>query len=164
MSLGTRVEGLYGRGSTVVLTRCCAMNRVRSVTSFINSSLTLTHGTTRARTGIVMVYNIRFVTRAYGLLDPSGVILYPSLGTNYSLTSDYGTRSLGGCGRRRPNCRIMDCIGAATTIGTLASYIIADNGTGGMVSDFPRSTGVVFNPSCGLNGCVGDMANEGVLL
>lgn len=36
------VGRLGGRGGTVVLNRCCRGNRVRSVTSCINSDLTLT--------------------------------------------------------------------------------------------------------------------------
>lgn len=164
LSLGRRVGEVHERGGTIVLTRCCRANSVRSVTSFIKSDLTLTRRTTGAATSVVIFYNIRFVNRATGILYPSGGILIPSLGTNYSLTSDYPTISFTRFIGRRPNRIIVSCMGAATTMGTIASIIMASAGTHRVIRDFPRSAGVVFNPSQGLNGCVGNVAKHGVLL
>ncbi len=113
---------------------------------------------------MLIIYNIGFVNRATGVLSPRGAILVPSFGTNYSLTSDYSTRRFTHFATRRPSRAIISCMGAATTIGTIASIIIADSGTHGVVSRFPTSRGLVFNPSHGLNGCVGSVANHGVLL
>lgn len=164
VSLGTTVGRLGGRGGTMVLKRCCRGNRVRSVTSCVKSDLTLTRVTTGASTSVLIVYNIRFVKRATGILYPSGGILIPSLGTKYSLTSDYPTSGFTRFIGTRPKCAIVSCIGAATTIGTIASMMIASAGTGRVIRDFPGSRGVVFNPSHGLKGCVGSVAKHRVLL
>ncbi len=139
------------RHGTIVLTRGCAGNRVRSVTSFINSSLRLSHGTTTYATRMVIFYNIHFVTRATGVLSPSTAILLPMPSTNYPVTSVTSASRVGTYHTTGPSTIFITCIGAATRAGALISVYYASNGTRGVVSSVPRSGGVIFLPSNGLN-------------
>lgn len=142
-----------GRGSVYVLTRSCRTERVYRVTSFANSSCTLSIGTRDIPRGAIVVYNIHFVTRAIGVLSPRGGIVLSSSRTNYPVTRRFAGSTILRLGGRRPNCTIITCIGAASRLGAIYSIYMASSSTIGVIGTVPRGS-VVFVPSVGLNNCI----------
>lgn len=67
-----RVLQVGGRRSVYVLTRTCRNRRVLRMTSCAKSSCNLDMRTSGESYDNIVVYNIHFVTRAYGVLDPGG--------------------------------------------------------------------------------------------
>lgn len=152
-SVRRRVLGLGGRGSIYVLTRDCRTRRVLRVTSCAKSDCGLDISTDGTRGGGVLVYNMEFVTRAYGVLSPRGAICLTRPITNYDVTSRVSGRLVSRIGGVCPSCAIITCVGAATRLGAVYSMYMADSSTIGVMGGLSDG-GVLFVPSYGLNSCI----------